>query len=505
MNTSISALLGIAFAVLGTGTVFLMFHLWGYPFDKATRTSAAPKSLMLLHRAMGYAFFLLYLVMMAQMVPRLFRYQVEFPPRTVVHIVLGITIGFLLMVKISILRFFRHLEEWMPFLGVALLLCTYLLIGLSVPFSLRERFLASAAAGGDVVSPANLERLRKILPTAGLPAEAPVLELASKKGLLAGREILLKECVACHDLRTILVKPRPPKDWVHVVERMAEKPLFGDALSKEKQWAAATYLIAISPQLQESAKKMRDQKAQSREVRLTATTAMESPEDETPYDAAKAKSLFETKCAECHETTDVDEYKFTDAADVKEVMQRMLDNGLEGTPAELDSLRKYVELTYLKTAAQKAGPKEATAKEDAAAVKASAGDGTVAKKPATPKTSTKDKPADETKPAEAAAPSAAAEAAQCGKAPLPPCPMQAWMKANAASASATGDLPQLATVLDRIAKMAPPGFGTWASLSQAGAAAARAGDLAGARASCTNCHNVYRAKYKSEMRARPLL
>src|SRR4051812_40575976 len=100
-----------------------MFHLWGYPFDKATRTSAAPKGLMLLHRVLGFLFVGLYLFMMAQMVPRLVHYQVEFPARTVVHILLGMTIGFLLFVKISIIRWFRHLEEWMPYLGTGLLLC----------------------------------------------------------------------------------------------------------------------------------------------------------------------------------------------------------------------------------------------------------------------------------------------------------------------------------------------------------------------------------------------
>ena len=56
INASVSAILGIAFAVLGTGTVFLMFHCWGYPFDKATRKSDAPRGLMLLHRTMGFAF-----------------------------------------------------------------------------------------------------------------------------------------------------------------------------------------------------------------------------------------------------------------------------------------------------------------------------------------------------------------------------------------------------------------------------------------------------------------
>jgi hypothetical protein len=34
--------------------------------------------------------------------------------------------------------------------------------------------------------------------------------------------------------------------------------------------------------------------------------------------------------------------------------------------------------------------------------------------------------------------------------------------------------------------------------------AARTGDIKGARAACSACHTQYRAKYKAEMRARPL-
>ena len=62
-----------------------MFKLWGYPFDKETHKSEAPPALMLLHRLIGYAYAILYVFMMWDMVPRLWNYQVELPPRTVAH------------------------------------------------------------------------------------------------------------------------------------------------------------------------------------------------------------------------------------------------------------------------------------------------------------------------------------------------------------------------------------------------------------------------------------
>ena len=82
------------------------------------------------------------------------------------------------------------------------------------------------------------------------------------------------------------------------------------------------------------------------------------------------------------------------------------------------------------------------------------------------------------------------------------CPTQAWMKANMAPAVASEDGPAIAKGLDYIAAHAPAGMPNWSSISKAGATKARAGDIAGAKATCKTCHDQYKAKYKSEMRDR---
>jgi hypothetical protein len=101
---------------------------------------------------------------------------------------------------------------------------------------------------------------------------------------------------------------------------------------------------------------------------------------------------------------------------------------------------------------------------------------------------------------------AAAAPVACGDAPLPPCPLFAWMKANAGPAAghADADPATLANVLDKIAAFAPPGYPNWVSISKDGAAAARAGQSDAAKASCRGCHTQYKAKYKAELRSRPL-
>ncbi len=91
----------------------------------------------------------------------------------------------------------------------------------------------------------------------------------------------------------------------------------------------------------------------------------------------------------------------------------------------------------------------------------------------------------------------------CGNKGQPNCPTQAWMKANMATAAASGDGPDLAKGLDYIAAHAPAGMPSWSGIARGGAAKAKAGDIDGAKASCKSCHDQYKAKYKAEVRDRP--
>ncbi len=103
-------LFAILFVALATAATFLMYYLWAYPFDKEKKRSEAPRRWLNLHRLLGYLYLLVYLYMMAQMVPRMWSYQVELPARTVAHLLLGMGIGATLFIKIAIVRLFKHLE-----------------------------------------------------------------------------------------------------------------------------------------------------------------------------------------------------------------------------------------------------------------------------------------------------------------------------------------------------------------------------------------------------------
>lgn len=355
---------GFLFLALAFAATFLMFHLWGYPFDKEARKSEAPQWLMNVHRGIGYAFFIVYLIMMWEMVPRMWNYQVEFPPRTVAHIILGLSIGVILIVKISILRWFRHFEEWMPYLGLALLLCTVLLVGLSLPFVLKERALAAGGPGGSAFSDANRTRVERLLGTAGFPEGTDLAALSSEDSLRSGREVLLDECRFCHDLRTAISRPRTPKDWVRTVDRMRAKPTLGPTIDEAEGQAVTAYLVAITPALQQSAKAQRvgaSAKDETRKALEKMTGEDEPPAGGEPgagaeptgepppaaVDLAKAKEVYEEECSLCHDLSDVDDAPPKTLEEVDEVIARMVENGLEVEASDLELIKAHLVATFV--------------------------------------------------------------------------------------------------------------------------------------------------------------
>jgi hypothetical protein len=100
---------------------------------------------------------------------------------------------------------------------------------------------------------------------------------------------------------------------------------------------------------------------------------------------------------------------------------------------------------------------------------------------------------------------APAQGGECGKPGQPPCPLQDWMRKNVASALASSDAAALSVALEKAAKLSPdPTWATWVTAANAGAAAAKKGDVAGARAACKSCHDAWRTTYREQFRMRPI-
>lgn len=348
MNTLCSATFGLIFLGLGIAATFLMYYLWGFPFDKTTRTSSAPKWLMRVHRVIGYSYASIYVLIMIQMAPRMWQYQVELPPRTVAHLILGFLIGLLLILKITIMRFFRHLEEWMPYLGTAMLVCTVLLLGLSLPFVFREGSLAAGASRRGVFSSENRKRVAGLLPEANFPAGTHLKDLATEAGLRAGRSVLLEKCVRCHDLKTILERPRSPSDWVSTVQRMAAKPALFAPITSHDQGVVCAYLIAITPNLPTPEQDLQqlERPASSQAVVVQDQAVSEKVGG---MDGVKANATFQRVCSQCHSTRTVDKSPPKTEAAVRSLIQRMRDNGMSANAQEIQAIRFHLTSTFVKT------------------------------------------------------------------------------------------------------------------------------------------------------------
>jgi mono/diheme cytochrome c family protein len=301
---------------------------------------------------MGYVFLAIYVVLMVQMVPRLWAYQVELPARTVAHLVTGIAIGAVLFVKILIVRVFRHLESTTaPLLGIVLFVCTTILIGLSAPLALREAYMSRHATQETALGVRGVERVKALLPGAGLPTDIPLRQIASVTGLAQGRDVLLRKCVQCHDLRTVLARPRTPESWADLVRRMAERSVF-EPISEKEQWYATAYLVAISPDLQQSVRLKRQQErahvpATTIKKPAPPVTAPTVPRD--VFDLATAKAAFESTCNGCHSLSSVDQAPPASEAAARELVARMVDNGLSVEPVKLEQIVGYLARTYGKT------------------------------------------------------------------------------------------------------------------------------------------------------------
>ena len=353
MSSLNNALLAVTFLVVAGSATLLMFYLWGFPYDHKKNRSDAPHSLIVVHRLLGYVFVAIYVYLMIQMVPRMWTYQIELPARTVIHLAIGFTIGAILVAKIVVVRFFKHMEAKLaPLLGTALFVCTVVLMGLALPFVFREYLLRSQAMSGETFSGESLQRVREHLPKAGLSDSVFLNELASPEGLMAGREVLMGRCTQCHDLRTVLARPRTPAVWRETVRRMANRSTVLQAIDEREQWQVTAYLVAISPTLQQTLRQRRSLEldaAQSQSAVLKAVKMVDDAQyaKTTPYEPRAAKVLFESRCAQCHKLAQVDKSPPRTIDEVSALVTRMVQNGLAAEENELAQIIWYLRTTYV--------------------------------------------------------------------------------------------------------------------------------------------------------------
>ncbi|MEM7157686.1 MAG: cytochrome c [Myxococcota bacterium] len=345
MSTTLSMWLGITFLMLAIIAVLLQAWLWGPKFwNEEKKKTEAPKFWLRMHALAGYSYGIIYVFMMWHMLPRLWEYQYELPARTVFHAVLAIAIGVLLITKIMILVFFRHFEESMPQFGFGLLICTVAMTTLSVPYALQAHDLK-----GRTTDPDNIERVKTLLAEIDMGEGVDRDALVTEKGFARGREVLVRQCITCHDMRTILAKPRTAKGWFKVSERMLDKPaVFGDPLEPDDIPYVTAYLAAITPEIQKSAKRKREQNREvaARTERMVDAAHEAEAAPSKKVDEAAGAALLEAKCIDCHELDETENHGGDDEAGWRSVIAAMVEEGAEMTDEEVSLLSAYLAVRY---------------------------------------------------------------------------------------------------------------------------------------------------------------
>ena len=64
-------------------------------------------------------------------------------------------------------------------------------------------------------------------------------------------------------------------------------------------------------------------------------------------DLGAARALFEETCTMCHELDEVEHYPFQTEEDIADLLERMVDNGLEVTAQGSKTIARYLAQTYL--------------------------------------------------------------------------------------------------------------------------------------------------------------
>lgn len=105
----------------------------------------------------------------------------------------------------------------------------------------------------------------------------------------------------------------------------------------------------------------------------------------------------------------------------------------------------------------------------------------------------------------AALPSTAIAELQCNGT-TKPCPLQKWMRDNAGTPMASGDLAAVAKGIEKIQTFGGPDMKDWTKMAKKTVDDLKANKTDDVKADCKACHDAYKAAYKANaaLRKRPI-
>jgi len=126
LPASLSSALGIAFVLLGTAAVWLIFDA-----SRRTHSTARRERIIRAHRVAGYLFIALFCLMVWLMVLRTGASAEELPIRSTLHIMMALVLVPLLLVKILVARYYKSFTTVLVPLGLMIFTLAFVLVGAS--------------------------------------------------------------------------------------------------------------------------------------------------------------------------------------------------------------------------------------------------------------------------------------------------------------------------------------------------------------------------------------
>lgn len=283
MNALTASILSTVFVLLGTVATVLMLQAKGNPQGHSPRLSLA-------HRAMGYAFTAIFLVMLVAMVRKVIPYQGQWSPRAVFHTGLALGAFLLLLVKIHVVRYGRALTAHLFWLGVSVFVLSSVMVILTAGYYFihtgHVKYVAVTDADEDILDESwgqwavrakcgkchTLERafrafksregwtrtvnrmavidtpnispfdVKQIIHFLTLQQERREKAESEKASMLVGKTLVERKCSQCHELDRVYAAQKNEAQWKATIERMAGYSGDPEFLKAEEPEAVISHL-----------------------------------------------------------------------------------------------------------------------------------------------------------------------------------------------------------------------------------------------------------------------
>jgi hypothetical protein len=189
MSPEISTLISILFLIFGWVAVATMMMRLG--------RQSASRAILITHRAAGWLFSLLFVVMMVVMTERMSRHWEPLSALNTMHRTLAVTLLVLLALKLVIPRLFPGFAKHLFLLGITTYLMAFTLVGVSAGYYLVLKIRKIPYISHDDLENTELDAQR-------------------------GKQFLIVKCSTCHVIKDILSNNYSPKEWEVTVNRMVK-------------------------------------------------------------------------------------------------------------------------------------------------------------------------------------------------------------------------------------------------------------------------------------------